>query len=123
MVPQEVHMADDRRSAERHPLRTRMDYRDATGGNFLYEYTQNISAGGIFIETREPLEVGTVVEMRFQPPGADEPIEVTGKVMWINPYRENSDDNPNPGMGIQFEDITEETKEQLADVVKAIAYL
>jgi len=123
MVAQEVLMADERRRDERHPLRIRMDYRDATGGNFLYEYTQNISSGGIFIETREPLPVGTEVEMRFQPPGAEEVLEVTGKVMWVNPYRPDSDDNPNPGMGIQFENIPDEIKEQLAEVVKAIAYL
>ena len=116
-------MSDDRRRQQRHPLRTRMDYRDATGGNFLYEYTQNISAGGIFIETREPLPVGTEVEMRFQPPGAEEMIEVTGLVMWVNPYRSDSDDHPNPGMGIQFGNIPDELKEQLAQVVKAIAYL
>ena len=116
-------MSDDRRREERHPLRMRMDYRDATGGNFLYEYTQNISAGGIFIETREPLPVGTEVEMRFQPPGANEVIEVAGKVMWVNPYRTDSENNPNPGMGIQFEDLPEDLKEQLAAVVNAIAYL
>jgi len=99
-----------------------MDYRDATGGNFLYEYTENISTGGLFIGTTEPLVVGTEVEMRFQPPGAEDVLEVTGTVMWVNPVREG-DDNPNPGMGIQFGELDDETKSQLAEVVRAIAYL
>ena len=116
-------MSSERRQDERLPMRTRMDYRDTTGGNFLYEYTTNISKGGIFIETRDPLPVGTTVEMRFQPPGHDEILEIAGIVMWVNPYRADSDENPNPGMGIQFGSLSEEAKDMVANLVKAIAYL
>ncbi len=116
-------MGSEKRENERHPLRTRMDYRDEGGGNFLFEYTTNISKGGIFIETTEPLPVGTKVEMRFQPPGTAEVIEVVGKVVWVNPYRPDSDDNPNPGMGIQFSGLDPRNKDLLTQVVKAIAYL
>ncbi len=115
-------MSTEKRHDERKAMRTRMDYRNEGGGDFLYEYTQNISEGGIFIETREPLPVGTTVEMRFQPPGTEDPVEVKGKVVWINPFRPD-DDNPNPGMGIQFSAVTDEEREIVAQVVKAIAYL
>jgi len=116
-------MSAERRKEERHSTRFRLDYRHATGGNFLFEYTQNISTGGIFIETNEPLPVGSEVEMRFQPPGGDDVLELTGKVMWINPYRPDSEDNLNPGMGIQFENLSDEDKADLAALVKTIAYL
>ncbi len=116
-------MSSERRTDERLPMRARMDYRDTTGGNFLYEYTSNISKGGIFIETTEPLPVGTDVEMRFQPPGMDEVLEITGTVVWVNPYRKDSGENPNPGMGIQFGALSDEAKDLVANLVKAIAYL
>jgi type IV pilus assembly protein PilZ len=116
-------MSSERRQDERLPMRARMDYRDSTGGNFLYEYTSNISRGGIFIETTTPLPVGTEVEMRFTPPGMDEVLEIAGTVMWVNPFREESEENPNPGMGIQFGSLSDEAKDLVANLVKAIAYL
>jgi type IV pilus assembly protein PilZ len=115
-------MGDERRRDERHPMRMRLDYRDSTGGNFLYEYTENFSEGGLFIGTSEPLDEGTEVELRFQPPGVEDVLEVVGKVMWVNPVRPGKD-NPNPGMGIQFEDLDDDTKALIAGVVRAIAYL
>ena len=116
-------MSSEKRKSQRHDLRIRMDYRNEGGGDFLFEYTRNISKGGIFIETREPLPVGSRVEMRFQPPGTEQSLEIAGSVAWVNPYRPGSDDNPNPGMGIQFEELQEEDKDLLAQVVRAIAYL
>lgn len=115
-------MTEEKRQNTRHALRTKMDYRAQSGGDFLYEYTTNISRGGIFIETREPLPEGTLVEMKFQPPEASGPIEVVGKVVWVNRYRDG-EENPNPGMGIQFEELSDDTRDMIAQLVKAIAYL
>jgi type IV pilus assembly protein PilZ len=115
-------MNEEKRHNTRHTLRTKMDYRAQSGGDFLFEYTTNISRGGIFIETRDPLPEGTIVEMKFQPPGAEAPIEVSGKVVWVNRWRDG-EDNHNPGMGIQFEELAEDNRELLAQLVKAIAYL
>ena len=116
-------MVLEKRKNERHPMRVRMDYRNRGGADFLFEYTRNISKGGIFIETRDPLPVGTVVEMRFQPPGQDGVLDVSGRVTWVNEFRPDSDDNPNPGMGIQFEGLGEEERDLIAEVVRTIAYL
>lgn len=115
-------MTEEKRQNRRHPLRTKMDYRAQSGGDFLFEYTTNISRGGIFIETREPLPEGTLVEMRFQPPGMEEAIEVQGKVVWVNPWHEG-EDNPNPGMGIQWKRLSQNNRDRIAALVKAIAYL
>lgn len=116
-------MSAEKRRDARHAMRVRMDYRNRGGGDFLFEYSMNISKGGIFILTRDPLPVGTTVEMRFQPPGMEDVLEVNGRVVWVNEYRPESDDNPNPGMGIQFEGLAEEDKALIAEVVRAIAYL
>jgi len=93
-----------------------------TEQTFLYASIRNISAMGIFVLTREPLEIGTRLLLKFSPPGSQQPFTVTGVVQWINPVRALSD-NLNPGMGVLFVDLTPETREQLVDAVHTIAYL
>ena len=44
------------------------------------------------------------------------------EVQWVNPLRVLSD-NPNPGMGIRFIDLTNESRERLIDAVRTIAYV
>ena len=99
-----------------------LNYRDATGGNFLLEQATNISHGGIFIETKHPLPRGAHLVIRFQPDGSDSELEIDGEVMWVNPWVEGGD-NPNPGMGIRFENLSESDRETVASIVKAIAIL
>jgi type IV pilus assembly protein PilZ len=93
-----------------------------TEDTFLYASIRNVSELGIFVLTREPLEVGTEVMLRFSPPGADAPFDLKGAVQWINPVRALSD-NRNPGMGILFVDITPEDRERLVEAVRTIAYV
>ncbi len=47
---------------------------------------------------------------------------LTGQVQWVNPLRVLSD-NPNPGMGIRFIDLTLEARDRLIDTVRTIAYV
>jgi len=58
----------------------------------------DLSNGGIFITTPEPLESGSQVEMSLYIPG-EEPIRLKGVVMW---KRENESDEQKAGMGIEF---------------------
>jgi type IV pilus assembly protein PilZ len=93
-----------------------------TEDTFLYASIRNVSELGIFVLTREPLEVGTRVMLRFSPPGADATFDLQGTVQWVNPVRVLSD-NRNPGMGILFVDITAEDRERLVATVRTIAYV
>jgi type IV pilus assembly protein PilZ len=93
-----------------------------TEDTFLYASIRNVSELGIFVMTREPLEVGTELMLRFSPPGADGAFALKGAVQWINPVRVLSD-NRNPGMGILFVDITPEDRERLVAAVRTIAYV
>ena len=112
-------MSDNREHA-RADVRLQLNYRDATGGNFLFEYSMNISKGGIFIETQHPAAIGTLLLIRFQSPETDKQIEAEGEVVWVNPV---DGDSPNPGMGIQWRNLDEETHDQITSIVKAIAIL
>ncbi|MCP4872661.1 MAG: TIGR02266 family protein [Proteobacteria bacterium] len=115
-------MSAESREHNRRPLRLQLNYRDATGGNFLYQYSQNISKGGIFIETDTPMPSGASLVVRFAVPDSDDSIEVEGTVVWVNEFKEGGD-NPNPGMGIQWTNLDDEARGTIAAVVKAIAIL
>lgn len=93
-----------------------------TEDTFLYASIKNVSELGIFVLTREPLDIGTRVMLRFSPPGAEESFDLQGTVQWVNPVRVLSD-NRNPGMGILFVDITPEDRERLVATVRTIAYV
>lgn len=109
----------ERRQSERVPVTWAVDY--GSGDTFLYSYITNISAMGIFIYSKDPLAVGTRLNLRFAPPG-EEPFELIGEVAWINPYREGGE-NLNPGMGVRFIDLELPMRERLVALVRTIAYL
>ncbi len=109
----------DRRRYERYDVTISVDY--ASGDTFLFSYIQNISEMGIFIRSDEPLPVGTALELRFAPDG-QEPIELSGEVTWVNPYRPLGD-NLNPGMGVRFKCLTPEMRERVVALVRTVAYL
>jgi type IV pilus assembly protein PilZ len=93
-----------------------------TEDTFLYASIKNVSELGIFVLTREPLDIGTRVMLRFSPPGTDDPFDLQGTVQWVNPVRVLSE-NRNPGMGILFVDITPDDRERLVSMVRTIAYV
>ncbi len=114
-------MSSEKRASERKPLKLELNYRHAEGGNFLFEYSSNISHGGIFIETEHPLPTGATLLIRFSPPGGGDEIEVEGTVTWVNEVQAGGE-TPNPGMGIRW-DLEDGQHDIIASIVKAIAIL
>ena len=114
--------ADDgveRRSAERIDVTWSVDCE--TDDTFLYASIANISELGIFVMTREPLEVGTFLTLRFSPPGHPAFV-LRGIVQWVNAVRALAV-CPNPGMGVRFVDLTQEDRERLVEAIHTIAYV
>lgn len=109
----------DRRSRERFDVVWSVDC--VTEETFLYATITNISEMGIFVQTIEPLPVGTKLLLRFSPedPTLGE-FELVGHVQWINPARPSC---PNPGMGVRFSQLTLADRERLVEVIRTIAYL
>lgn len=108
----------DRREHERFDIELSVDW--TSGENFLFSYITNISEMGIFIRSDDPAPVGTELRLRFGL--EDEPLELDGLVVWINPVRPGGD-NLNPGMGVRFVGLTPEQRERVVDVVRTVAYL
>ena len=86
-----------------------------TVDGFITDWAVNISKGGMFINTRNPLAVGSLVRLIVSLPDAAFPFDLTGRVIRVHPSDPNSDQVP--GMGVEFVDIDEDKKGRLARFV------
>jgi uncharacterized protein (TIGR02266 family) len=100
------------RKTPRIPITLEVSYR--TVGAFLVSYSTNLSKGGIFIETAQPLEIGETVSLKFDIPGAGL-LDVDGTVAWI---RRGSLDGLPDGMGVQFHHLDERHGDAIDDLVR-----
>ncbi|MBS1151759.1 MAG: PilZ domain [Myxococcaceae bacterium] len=64
---------------------------------------QNISAGGIFIETAEALPVGMPVAVNLARPGWTKVLRLSGRVVWAMAARTAAKKGQLPGMRIKFD--------------------
>lgn len=97
--------AQHRRSAPRIDIEVEVGFNDHN--NFYVGFSENISEGGLFVATYDLKPVGTEMTIRFALPSGDE-IETIGVVRWIRDPRDNQDSDTPPGLGVQFEQLTEE---------------
>jgi len=82
-------------------------YVDLTGSEvLLYHRIQNISMGGVCIQSPSIEAIGTEVDLVINFPELDSSISVRGTVAWTN--RE-----PPMDMGIRFIDLDDERRETL----------
>ena len=66
---------------------------------FIQEYVTNISRSGVFIKTKEPLPIGTTVNLRFTVIMDDiESVEGEGEVVRV--------ETDPPGMGVVFRKLS-----------------
>lgn len=84
-------------------------YRTVDG--FITDWAVNISRGGLFINTRKPLTVGTTVKLIVSLPDAAFPFDITGRVARVHPM--DAEPHQVPGMGIEFTDVDEEKKKRI----------
>ena len=76
-----------------------------------YDECEDLSVGGIFVRTEKPLAEGTSVFLEIEMPGTDgRPIKVMGEVMWVVRKDEKKLSRKSPGMGIRFNQISEEDR-------------
>lgn len=99
---------NERREAPRANVELVIEYSDLE--HFCQDYARNISLGGIFVETRNPLSIGSVLEMGFTLPGYSGKIQTRGKVVRSVLPDQAGPAKARPGMAIQFDDLSEESK-------------
>jgi uncharacterized protein (TIGR02266 family) len=87
----------------------RVDYPDQQR---CVDATENLSGGGLFVQTDQPLEVGKEVPLSLSFPGLLDRIQIVGKVAWVRPARGEE----RGGVGIRVE--REEDRKNLAELVR-----
>ncbi|RYZ56976.1 MAG: TIGR02266 family protein [Proteobacteria bacterium] len=103
----------DGRVNQRVPVQLLVDYRSE--GNYLFDFCRDLGTGGVFIETNKPLSHGSVVELTFTLPDSKETLEAKGRVIWVQgavPEKGLA-----AGMGVQFEEFTQEQRVMLQEFV------
>src|SRR4051812_43012922 len=81
---------------------------------------QNISAGGVFIETREALPVGMPVAVNLARPGWPRVLKVTGRVVWALAEKTAARKGTVPGMRIRFDPLPKEGAGRLAELLREL---
>jgi len=93
---------DSQRSGRRVTINKEFESFDA----FVHEYVTNVSRSGVFIRSKEPLPIGTEVNLTFTVIMDDmQTIEGTGQVVRVQ-------DDP-PGMGVAFTKLTKYSEDLL----------
>jgi uncharacterized protein (TIGR02266 family) len=94
------------RQGKRTPVTLKIKFKSETLEQFIERYAVDVSQGGIFIRTKEPLAVGTQMRFEFQLRDASPLIAGEGTVVWT---RENDPSRPAiaPGMGVRFDRLAE----------------
>ncbi|MBK8720630.1 MAG: PilZ domain-containing protein, partial [Deltaproteobacteria bacterium] len=73
-----------RRRAPRASVVLQLQYRSTS--HLLVSYCTNLSRGGLFVPTQEPLSPGSRLTVSLQVPGAMEPIEAEAEVRWVRAF-------------------------------------
>jgi uncharacterized protein (TIGR02266 family) len=106
-------MAEKQRTSQRTPTKIEVMFREY--GAFVKAYMLNVSNGGLFVKTEEPFPLDHPVSLRLILPSDSTPLDIEGRVVWINPKgRKNSFPK---GMGIQFEKMDEAARNKLNEFV------
>ncbi|HEX3475655.1 MAG TPA: TIGR02266 family protein [Kofleriaceae bacterium] len=94
------------RQGKRTPVTLKIKFKSETLDQFIERYAVDVSQGGIFIRTKEPLAVGTQMKFEFQLRDASPLIAGEGTVVWT---RENDPSRPAiaPGMGVRFDRLAD----------------
>ncbi|HYG67474.1 MAG TPA: TIGR02266 family protein [Anaeromyxobacteraceae bacterium] len=87
-------------------------------GSFLTDWATNLSQGGVFINTRNPLPVGTPVRVIIQLPGASFPYDLAGRVARVTAFGNGA--NLVPGMAVEFQDLDDGRRRDLEGFVERL---
>jgi uncharacterized protein (TIGR02266 family) len=104
------------RTASRTPVTLKIKFKSSTLEQFIERYSVDISHGGIFIRTKDPLPVGTNLKFEFQLKDASPLIVGDGTVVWTRDF-DPTRSGVAPGMGVRFDRLPSESQEVLERIL------
>jgi uncharacterized protein (TIGR02266 family) len=102
------------RTTPRIPVKFRVEIEEGTPEKALT--CINLSEGGLYLRTLEPLPGGSILHIKFTLPHDTEPIEVTAEV--VRTLSLGAQLEAEPGMGLHFLDIPENTLLRIRNFVQ-----
>ncbi len=105
---QDLSYSDETRENIRKPYNMVVDY--VAQDRFCNDFIQNISAGGMFIETRTPFLVGQNITLTFPLPKYRKHVKVAGEVIRTTPK----------GIGVKFKIDNEEQEKVINSLLEMI---
>jgi uncharacterized protein (TIGR02266 family) len=100
---------DQPSSTENNAIVLRIKFKSPSLDEFIGRYGADVSPGGIFIRTKQPVEVGTSLQFDFTLADGSPLLVGTGTVAWVresDPARANN----MPGMGLRFDKLSPESQ-------------
>ena len=100
---------DQPSSTESNAIILRIRFKSASLDEFIGRYGADVSPGGIFIRTKQPVEVSTSLQFEFSLADGIPLLSGMGTVAWVresDPARANNV----PGMGLRFDKLTPESQ-------------
>jgi uncharacterized protein (TIGR02266 family) len=102
------------RTDHRVPIQLLVDYK--ADGHYLFDFCRDLGTGGVFIETKQPLNTGSEIELTFTIPDSKETLCTKGKVIWSQAAVAGRHDI-NVGMGVQFTKFSESQRKTLDEFI------
>src|SRR5215471_14784072 len=100
----------------RTPVTLKIKFKSANIDQFIERYSVDVSRGGIFIRTKEPLPVGTQLKFEFQLQDAQPLISGEGTVVWIREH-DPTRTGVAPGMGVRFDKLAPQSSQVLDKIL------
>jgi uncharacterized protein (TIGR02266 family) len=107
-------LSEEPRKTPRVPVRMRVEIEEQAPQRFLTAV--NISEGGIYLRTHAPLPENTLLHLSFTLPLDPVIIQVAGTV--VRAARLGAHLETEPGMGLQFVDLAEDTRNRIRSFVQ-----
>ena len=103
----------ERRRFERAPITAQVEYEltnASSGPGRVRRNIANISSGGMFINTEEPIRAGTRMVVRFELPNKHRVIAVS-RVCYARKGR---------GLGVEFLNLDDEDRDEIMSYIEAL---
>jgi len=114
LVVEKARMGRELRDAREFPrFHSQFTVRFRTAREFVREHAQNISRGGVFIQTRTPPEVDEVITVQLELPDGGPSATTSGLVMHRVTEGEAAEQGIVPGIGVQFLDADDRFRDHI----------
>ncbi len=98
------------------PIKLTIKFKASNLEEFVERYGVYVSQGGIFVRTKKPLSVGTVLDFEFKFQDGSSVLKGLGTVVWTREY-DPARTNAPPGMGLRYDTLDEGSKDRLGKIL------